>query len=371
VKDQNLSANAVQPREVLHYTGADDDRGGVMSVLHALAGDGRFRCLLGVNPGFTQRRTAKLATLELPRIACEAISPGTAWRARAVARVAREWLATDRTRVFHAHSRAGLLVAWWLARGGQRRVVASVHSYGRQRWFYRAAARALEGGLYWLSPAMKRHYGIRGDDWSQCIPGCLPSGTQLQGVKRTNRSHDEVRLGGVGALVRWKGWHWVVEAIASLPENVRTRVRFDHIGAPGGGEDGQRYASDLRALTRSHGLDDRITWRGERVSSDAFLREIDALVVASENEPFSIAVLEALAAGVPVLAADSGGARDLLVAGESGWFFRSGDVSDLARAMQMLAQTDALARVVIRVEQVRLFTAPVVVEKWMSVYAAL
>lgn len=342
-----------------------------MSVLHALAGEGRFRCLLGVNPGFTQRRTVKLATLELPRIACEAITPGTAWRARTVARVVQEWLAPDRTRVFHAHSRAGLLVAWWLARCGQRRVVASVHSYGRQRWFYRAAARALDGGLYWLSPAMKRHYGIPGDDWSQCIPGCLPAGVELHRVTRPDRVRGDVRLGGVGAVVRWKGWHRVVEAMASLPENVRTRVRFDHIGAPAGGEGGQRYASELRALTRSHGLDGRITWHGERASSAEFLREIDALVVVSDNEPFSIAVLESLAAGVPVLAADSGGARDLLVAEKSGWFFRSGDVSDLARAIQMLAHTDALARAVVSAEQVRPFTASIVVGKWMNVYAAL
>ena len=35
------------------------------------------------------------------------------------------------------------MVALWLARAGERRVVVSVHCYGRQRWFYRWAARQL------------------------------------------------------------------------------------------------------------------------------------------------------------------------------------------------------------------------------------
>ena len=55
---------------VMHYTGANDDRGGVMSVLHALAGTGVFNCVLGVNPGFIQRRVPQLPSLVLPAIEC-------------------------------------------------------------------------------------------------------------------------------------------------------------------------------------------------------------------------------------------------------------------------------------------------------------
>ena len=42
---------------VLHYTGATDDRGGVMSVVHALATTGYFECVLGVREvGFAHHR---------------------------------------------------------------------------------------------------------------------------------------------------------------------------------------------------------------------------------------------------------------------------------------------------------------------------
>jgi glycosyltransferase involved in cell wall biosynthesis len=356
---------------VLHYTGADDDRGGIMSVLRALATADRFTCVLGVNQGFSPRREPSLAIHELPPIEGESIGPRTMWRARSVAQAVRAWLGDDPLRVFHGHSRAGLLVALWLKRWGERRVVVSVHCYGRQRWFYRYAARQLGARLYWLSPAMKRYYGVTAAaSWTQCIPGCVPEHRELLEGREVT-SGDILRLGGIGMVVRWKGWHLIVDAIASLPPDVRRRLRFDHIGGTPGTDDAQQYAAELRALVAARRLNDVITWRGEQPSSAGLLREIDCLVVASHNEPFSIAVLEAWSAGVPVLAADSGGARDLIVAGTSGWFFRSGDSASLAAQIQMLVQTGGTARAAVAEERVHAFTAPVVAERWAQVYTGL
>lgn len=370
VNASSSSAPTPGARLVLHYTGSDDDRGGVMSVVRALATAQRFMCLLGVNPGFVQRRTPPLATLELPRIEGEVIAPRTLWRARAVAHAVHAWLREDPTRVFHGHSRTGLLVALWLARWGERRVVVSVHCYGRQRWFYRWASRQLNGRLYWLSPAMKHYYGIEGDSWTQCIPGCVPAPTNAPRARRALPA-SVIRLGGVGALVDWKRWHLIVDAVGRLPEALRKRVKFLHAGAPGASPEAQRYAADLRARTAAPEFAGMFEWRGEQPSADALLADLDCLIVASHHEPFSIAVLEALAAGVPVLAADTGGAQDLLVPGETGWLFRSGDAAELARAISALLETDALARVKISAETIRPFTAPVIAARWVDVYAAL
>jgi glycosyltransferase involved in cell wall biosynthesis len=362
--------SAPAPFTVLHYTGATDDRGGVMSVVRALAGTGQFDCVLGVSPGFVARRSSPLRTMAFPAIEAERIGWRTFWQARAIARVASGWLADDARRVFHAHSRSGLVAALWLARRRERRVVVSVHCYGRQRWFYRFAARRLGGRLFWLSPAMKRYYGVaRHDSWTQCIPGCVPETRGIPGMRRKVR--DTLRLAGVGMLVRWKRWHLIVEAIAALPGGIRERVRFDHIGGPGGMADAERYAAELRVATAQHGLENVIGWRGEQASSTPLLSESDCLVVASDHEPFSIAVLEALSAGVPVLAADSGGAQDLIVAGRGGWFFRSGDSASLAARIVTLATTDALDRTAITEEMVEPFTAPVVARQWARVYAGL
>lgn len=365
--------SALRAPEVLHYVGADDDRGGIVSVVRALAEAGRFGCILGVNTGFrAQRPPPRLATKEFSPLAGEVLGPGTFWRARTVAREVRAWLAGDPRRVFHGHSRAGLAVALWLARAGERRVVVSVHCYGKQRWFYRYAARQLGGRLYWLTPAMRLYYGAAGEGWAQCIPGCIPAGIVATGTAPRAGGAPLV-LAGVGALVRWKRWDVVLAALAALPAAHRARWRFVHIGAADTNAASQAYAARLREQTRALGLGSCVEWRGPQPSSQALLAEADCLVVASEREPFSVAMLEALAARVPVLAADTGGARDVIAINENGWRFRTGDATDLAILLQRLSDGEALAEIRSRISpaHVQPFTAPVVAAQWAEVYARL
>ncbi len=355
--------------EVLHYVGCDYDRGGVISVIRNLATADRFACVLGVNFGCRQQQRPPLRTLELPRLVGEKISLGTFWRARAVARAIQAWLRAEPHRVYHGHSRAGLLVALWLQWADERRVVVSVHCYGRQRWFYRWAAQQLAGRLFWLSPAMKRHYAAGDDTWVQCVPGCIVPTVPVR--PRAARAGGRIRLGGIGALVRWKNWALILAALTLLPVELRRCFHFRHIGAEDGSPDSRANAAELRAAAATDGLQDLVEWRGQQDSAGAFLLETDCLLVLSHNEPFSIAMLEALHAGVPVLAADSGGARDIVGAGRNGWLFRSGDASDLARQLALLADGSVLAGGVIKPETLRQFGASTVADRWMKIYASL
>ncbi|HEX2861969.1 MAG TPA: glycosyltransferase family 4 protein, partial [Lacunisphaera sp.] len=310
-------------KTVLHYTGYDDDGGGITTFIRNLAGGGRFECLLGLNEGAVQHRTPALPVLFLPRVAGERIGPGNFWRARAVARAVQAWLGADGSRVFHGHSRAGLLVGLWLHGLGETRFVVSVHCYGRQRWFYRWAARRLGPRLYWLSPAMRSYYAAPGSGWHRCIAGAVPASRVSPAPPVAGR----LRLGGIGALVRWKRWEMVIDALARLPAGAD--VSFQHIGG-----DPERLQDELWQLARSKGLGDRIRFCGPEPTSDRLLGEIDVLVVASENEPFSMAMLEALAAGVPVLAADSGGAVDVVRDGVNGRLYRTGDADALVEVLR-------------------------------------
>lgn len=361
-------------REVLHYLGADTDRGGIVSVVRALAEAGSFRCVLGVNRGFVQHRVPPLPVWEFPPLAGEHLGPATFWRARAVAADAQAWLRGDPARVFHGHSRAGLAVALWLRARGERRVVASVHCYGARRWFYRWAARRLGDRLFWLSPAMKNYYRVAPaadatEPWSQCIPGCVPPRELCHLIG--DKGGGPLRLGGVGMLVAWKRWHLVLDALAALPPPVRARVRFTHIGAPDETAASRHYAEALQTQTKALRLGAIVEWRGEQPGAEALLREIDCLVVASRREPLSVAMLEALQAGVPVLASRSGGNRDVIAPARNGWFFEPDDPRDLARAIAMLAETDALRRVEFRAEDLARFDARRVAAQWAEVYARL
>lgn len=354
---------------VLHYLGYDDDRGGIVAAVRALATAGEFACVLGMNRGFQLRRARELSAAPFEPLSGERITPRMFWRARKVATQVRHWLAAEPGRIFHGHSRAGLVVGLWLVRRGERRVVVSVHCYGRQRWFYRWAARKLGERLYWLSPAMMRYYGAEhdGDRWSRCIPPCAATdpGPPRAACATTDA---EVRLGGIGALVRWKRWHLVLDALAALPEAARDRLRFVHVGATDGSRESERYAAALRRHAEAARLAHVVEWRGELESARTLLSEIDCLVVASHREPCSVAMLEALFAGVPVLAANSGGARDVIQSGRNGWLFCSGDARDLARALGMLVESDARRRIRIDPAELARFSARTVARQWLEVY---
>lgn len=352
---------------VLHHLGYDTDRGGIMSVVHTLADVRVFNCVLGVNAGFMARRPPVLPVLEFAAFEGEVISLRNLWRARKVASEARQWLRSDETRVFHGHSRAGLLVALWLNLWGERRVIVSVHCYGRQRWFYRWAARQLGGRLFWLSPAMRQYYGVVGSEWAQCMPVCINAST---GSPKHVSGGGVVRIAGVGFLTRWKGWHHVVDALALLPPVIRARLKFRHIGPVGASSSSLYYADELVARAKAAHVTECIQWLGEQSSSSPLLAESDCLVIASRNEPFSLVMLEALNAGVPVIAADSGGPPDLIKPPQNGYLYKTGSPDDLARVLRSLVETDALAKVRIDRESLRRFSAPVVAQQWAAIYAA-
>jgi glycosyltransferase involved in cell wall biosynthesis len=355
--------------ETLHYVGSDNDRGGIVAVIRAMAAAGRFRCLLGVNPGCVQYQRPPLPVVNLPAVVSEKIDLANFWRARAVAAAVQTWLREDAGRVFHGHSRAGLLVGLWLRWRGERRVVVSVHCYGRQRWFYRWSARQLGDRLFWLTPAMRRYYDAFGTGWAQCIPGGVPP--DCFGVTAATPVPGRLRLGGAGMFVRWKRWDLVAEALALLPAESRAQVSFEHIGGTIDEPDSAAWAEELRQHAKTLGAAERITWRGPEPSSHRLLSEVDLLVVPSHHEPYSMILQEALAAGVPVLAAASGGPPDVVRPGENGWLFPDGDAGALAGLIDAQLRNrawTALDRAAIR-RTAR--PAAAAAAEWLAIYARL
>lgn len=362
---------------VLFHLGYDNDRGGICSFLRALAPAAapHFEMTLGMNEGAgvsPATAASRISIAHFPAIDGETISPRTILRARVVARAARAWLREDQRRIFHGCSRAGLLVALWLARWGERRVVATVHCYGRRRWFYRYAARTLAPGgrLFFLSPEMSRYYGLPAQTWDECLPPCISLPVKARAECPRPR---EIRAAGIGALVRWKRWDLVLDALAQLPAELRARWRFTHIGATDGSAASARYGRELSERTRALGLEKQVVWLGQQPTSEALLGGSDVLLVPSDHEPFSLARLEALAAGVPSVSADSGGARDLIAKTPpaNGWLFRNGDAGDLARVLEKISAPGAIEAMPVDHGTPRRFSAENSALRHARVYAGL
>ena len=89
----------------------------------------------------------------------------------------------------------------------------------------------------------------------------------------------------------------------------------------------------LKGLVTQHNLGGVVEFVGWIADPQAFMSDLDVFVVSSRYESFGLVVIEAMAAGVPVVSADIDGPRSILKDGRFGTLFRSGDVRSLANAV--------------------------------------
>jgi glycosyltransferase involved in cell wall biosynthesis len=122
-----------------------------------------------------------------------------------------------------------------------------------------------------------------------------------------------------------KGHRFLFQAAERLAERYPTAA-FAIVGR---GDEEQA----LRAQAAGSIAAERIHFLGERSDVPEILASSDLFVLPSLNEGLSIAMLEAMAVGVPVVATDVGGASDILTTGRTGWLVPSGDPAALADAI--------------------------------------
>jgi glycosyltransferase involved in cell wall biosynthesis len=116
---------------------------------------------------------------------------------------------------------------------------------------------------------------------------------------------EAVAVGIVGRLVPIKNHELFLEAVAALRRTAQRPVVGVVVGA------GEREAR-LKALAAAQGLEDGVLWLGWRRDLPELYSALDAVVLTSHDEGTPVALLEALAAGTPVVARDVGGVRELL-----------------------------------------------------------
>lgn len=136
-----------------------------------------------------------------------------------------------------------------------------------------------------------------------------------------------------GRVTRWKGHRVLVEAIARME---RRDFQCLFIGSDEGREE---YRGEIEALIRERDLGGTIRFAGQVKDMAAAYMLADIVISASTDpEAFGRVVAEAQAMGRPVIATDHGGARETVLAGESGWLVTPGDADALAAAL-----TEAIA----------------------------
>lgn len=143
----------------------------------------------------------------------------------------------------------------------------------------------------------------------------------------------------VARLIERKGQHHLLEAFAQLRGTCEQPLRLLFVGT-GDAE------TALRESAARLNVADAVIFSGfvSRDQMPAVYRKADVFVLPSEQEGMSIALLEAMASGLPVIVTDTGGTAELVTKGENGEIVPWADVPALVDALRTLLQAEDLRR---------------------------
>lgn len=201
------------------------------------------------------------------------------------------------------------------------------------------------------------HNGVDPDGWRR------PAAGKAELRARFGLKAKDFVVTSVGRLVDWKGRDLLIEAAA---RSITSRPDLKVIIAG----DGPLF-DELSKSIQDRRLEANIWLLGRVADTRPLLALSDMFCLPSRNEPFGLVLLEAMAAGLPVVAFDSGGVPEIIEDGVSGILVPTGDVAGLSRAIEGLADDDEKRRRLAAAGSLRVeerFTLGRVVERTEMIY---
>ncbi len=247
---------------------------------------------------------------------------------------------------------------WWVNRRLRRSVrypiVAIVHHLRADeehpwqwmpiyRWIERRFLRTLDGAIYNSESTRRAVTALAG----RTIPGvvampaadhlCPPSADELTRLLDRRRHESPLRLLSVGTVIPRKGIHHLLAALAQMPSPAWTLEIVGSLTVDPG------YVVQLQRQIAELGLREKVHLHGRLSDEEVVdaLRRSHALALLS-FEGFGIAYLEAMSFGLPVIAARTGAAPDLIEDGVNGFLVEPTDPA--ASAQQIALLTDRARR---------------------------
>ena len=278
--------------------------------------------------------------------------------ARAQWRLARE-IRAQRIDIVHTYNFYGNVFAIPAARlAGAPVVVASMRCMAdqctpRQRWVQRQVCR-LADAVVTNAEAIRRE--LVADGYDERRVRVIRNGLDTQRFVRAPEGVARVRhdLGippgapmivVLGRVVPGKGIPEFLEAAGRVAARTPA-ARFVIVGGFPRVRDARGvvtdYAETLRLLAARLGVGDRVTFTGVRADVPDVLAAATMSVLPSHSEGLSNAILESMAAGLPVVAADVGGNAEAVEDGVTGLLVPPRDPAALAAAMERMLETPAL-----------------------------
>jgi glycosyltransferase involved in cell wall biosynthesis len=142
------------------------------------------------------------------------------------------------------------------------------------------------------------------------------------------QSGSQIVIGTAGRLVKLKGIDYLLSAAAALQHEFPA-LRVEIAGA---GPEREK----LEAAVAQAGLEERVKFLGWIEDIRTVLPRWDVFVMPSLEEGFPIAALDAMAAGLPVIATPVGGVPELIEDGATGWLVPPRDIESLTSRLRIL-----------------------------------
>jgi glycosyltransferase involved in cell wall biosynthesis len=178
-----------------------------------------------------------------------------------------------------------------------------------------------------LAPSrwVARSYEQAGVDSTKVEVLPYPSGVRAGGARKRRRNESTVRILCVGGLQVRKGQHYLLNAVNTLNSRT-THTKFEVTLV------GQGRTSYMRILRGISGDFHHVS-HVPNAEMPAFMGNFDVFALASLEDGFSVAVCEALEAGLPVVTTENVGAADVVVEGRNGFVVPAQDSARLADAI--------------------------------------
>ena len=128
-----------------------------------------------------------------------------------------------------------------------------------------------------------------------------------------------------------KGIQDLIEAVNLLPEENKALLKIDIYG-----EGPMR--KELESKVKLYRLENQITFKGSSSELPNLLQEYSFLLQPTYMECFSLSILEALAANVPVITTPVGGNSEIIKEGKNGFIFKAGDIQTLSAVINKVLE---------------------------------
>ncbi|MGC8785902.1 MAG: glycosyltransferase family 4 protein [Anaerolineae bacterium] len=235
------------------------------------------------------------------------------------------------------HDRAGILAAKLTGRP----CVCHIRDFDTLNWFDRKLAQMADQLIYISEIVQRRYVEAEVPSYKgRVIYNGLDVAAFINALDRDRGRQifclgpNDLAVGMVGRLEPWKGQEVFLKAMALLQEMV-PNVKGIIVGDPPPYR--PEYRQVLQSLCDSLGLSSRVLFNAFRVDVPVVMSALDVVVLASVTpEPFGRVLIEAMAAGKPVVATNCGAASEIVQDGVHGLLVPPADANAMAHAIAYL-----------------------------------